>query len=390
MSRQLSVALVGLGFGAEWVPCYQGHPRVGEVGVCDANSALLESVAEKYGVQKRYGSLESLLESGEFDAVHLLTGIPDHAAQTVRVLESGRHCACAIPMAVSLPEIDAVVEAAAKSGRRYMLMETENYSRTFLHAKRLSDSGRLGELQFAGGVHYQNMEGWPEYWRGLPPMYYSSHGLGPILEIAKGPITSVSCVGSGILPAVDHAVYGNPYPVESALFQVADSKVALQMTCCLYKMVRIWATDRFSIYGDRASYESPQLPGELPVLHVGEEGPLPSGQRGRTVRAERIEVPPLADLVDPQISEFVRSAKTTRGIPLVHEFITAIHEEREPSLGPGFAANLTAAGICAHDSAMRGGAPVGLPRYIAWGTSADSAGDSGSGFAGPSPGAASD
>ena len=36
------------------------------------------------------------------DAVHLVTAIPDHAEQTVRVLDAGKHCACTVPMATTM------------------------------------------------------------------------------------------------------------------------------------------------------------------------------------------------------------------------------------------------------------------------------------------------
>ena len=69
----------------------------------------------------------------------------------VAVLASGRHCACAIPMAVRLQDVEAIVQARNRSGKNYMLMETENYSRTFLYARKLHDQGVFGELQLLRG-----------------------------------------------------------------------------------------------------------------------------------------------------------------------------------------------------------------------------------------------
>ena len=34
-SRRLNVAVVGLGFGAEFVPIYMDHPHVASVAICD-------------------------------------------------------------------------------------------------------------------------------------------------------------------------------------------------------------------------------------------------------------------------------------------------------------------------------------------------------------------
>ena len=50
-------------------------------------------------------------------------------------------------------------------------------------------------------------------------------------------------------------------------------------------------------------------------------------------------------------------------LSLVHEFVRSIVEERAPAIDAVTAANWTAAGICAHQSAMQGGAEVEVPRF---------------------------
>ena len=361
--RKVRVAVVGLVFGRIWVPAYKGHPDVEYVAVCDINKDRLEAVADQYGIERRYTDLDAILESDEYDAVHLLTPIPLHVEQTLAVLQSGKHCACAIPMALHIGDLHRIIEVQRESKKNYMLMETEVYSAAFLMAKRLYDQGKLGQLQFLRGVHYQNMEGWPDYWKGLPPMYYCYHGLGPILYLAGKRAIRVNCLGSGRLPDELQTRYGNPFPVESALFQLKDSDVTCEVTCCLFQMARDFLSDRFYIYGDKMGFESPQVRGEKPVVFEVDTGPLKEGQRGRGVRAKRVTVPELADLVPEDIADYVRQSKIVRGIPLVHEFIRSIVEERQPSIDAIKGANWTAAGLCAHESAMRGGEVVAIPDF---------------------------
>ena len=272
MEMKVRIALVGLNFGANWVSLYKEHPNVEYVALCDTNQALLNHVADKHRIERRYTRLKPILESDDYDAVHLLTPIPLHATQTISVFSSNKHCACAIPMAVSIDDIRSIVDAQRKSGKNYMLMETEVYSPTFLLAKKLYDEGEFGELQFLRGVHYQNMEGWPDYWVGLPPMYYCYHGLGPILYLVDKMVTNTLCLGSGVLPEEMQRNYGNPFPVESALFQLEDSNVVCEVTCCLFKMVRDFLTDRFYIYGDKLGFESAQIKGEKPIIFEAEHG----------------------------------------------------------------------------------------------------------------------
>jgi predicted dehydrogenase len=361
--KKVRLAVVGLGFGASWVPAYRDHPDVEHVALCDTDEKKLSEVGQRCGIDRCFTSLESILSSGDYDAVHLLTPIPSHAAQSQAVLESGKHCACAIPMAVTLGEIEAVRTAARRVGKIYMLMETELFSPAFLYVKTLFAEGRFGNLVFLRGYHYQNMEGWPEYWMGFPPMHYGTHALGPLLALENRLVRRAICLGSGSLTPQMEERYGNPYPVETALLELHGTDVRCELTCCFFTMVRGFLRDRFNIYGDRMSFESPQMAGEQPVLFHAQPGELAEDQRGRTVEASRVPLPALADLVSPEIGDYVRSSKITRAIPLAHEFVRSILEERPPRLDIATAANWTAAGICAHTSALRGGAAVDVPIY---------------------------
>jgi predicted dehydrogenase len=362
-NRTVRLALVGLNFGAHWVSVYQEHPNVEYVALCDTNQDLLDRVAEKHHIERRYTRLESILKSDDYDAVHLLTPIPLHAEQTISVLSAQKHCACAIPMAVSLDDVRRIVTAQQQSGKNYMLMETEVYSPTFLLAQRLYDDGDFGDLQFLRGVHYQNMEGWPEYWMGLPPMYYCYHGLGPILYLADKRVANALCLGSGVLPEAMQLNYGNPFPVESALFQLQDSNVVCEVTCCLFQMARDFLVDRFYIYGDRLGFESAQLKGQKPVLYQAEHGPLKPGQRGRAVTQREVEVPDISAYVTDEFAEYARKAPFKRGVLIAHEFIRSIVEQRPPSIDVFKSANWTAAGLCAHDSALREGEKIEIPTF---------------------------
>ena len=78
-----------------------------------------------------------------------------------------------------------------------MMMETVVYSREYLFVKELYDKGELGRIQFLRGSHQQDMEGWPGYWEGLPPMHYATHCVSPCLAILGKHAEHVVCHGSG-------------------------------------------------------------------------------------------------------------------------------------------------------------------------------------------------
>ena len=48
---------------------------------------------------------------------------------------------------------------------------------------------------------------------------------------------------------------------------------------------------------------------------------------------------------------------------IVHEFVSSIFEERQPWPNEMTTASWTAAGICAHESAMKGGKRIEIPKF---------------------------
>ena len=194
---QISVAIIGLGFGEPFVPIYQLHPKVDRVGICEVNPKLLMEVGDRYQVQDRFGSIDEVLADPKWDAVHILTPVPLHVEQTLKTLDAGKHCACAVPIATALDDIQAIIGAEERSGKNYMMMETGVYTREFLFAQDMHRRGEFGNLTFLRGAYYQDLEGpYPRYWYAQPPMHYSTHVVGPILALAETRITQVSCLGA--------------------------------------------------------------------------------------------------------------------------------------------------------------------------------------------------
>jgi len=168
--KKVRVAIIGLGFGAEFIPIYQNHPDVEMYAVCQRSPDKLKQLGDAFGVEKRYSKYEDVLSDPNVDAVHINTPIPDHGPQSLAGLKAGKHVACTVPMATSVEQCQAIVAAQRASGKNYMMMETVVYSREYLFVKQLYDSGEMGRLQFLRGSHQQEMAGWPGYWEGLPPM----------------------------------------------------------------------------------------------------------------------------------------------------------------------------------------------------------------------------
>jgi predicted dehydrogenase len=366
-----------MGFGAAFVPIYKHHPDVEYVGIVEPNRGRREAVARRFDLPRTHADLPDALAGDQYDAVHLVSPIPLHARQSLAVLNAGKHCACTVPMATSLKDVKAIIAAQRRSGRNYMMMETAVYTRQFLYLRELASSGKIGRIQFLRGAHYQDMERWPAYWLGLPPMHYATHAVSPCLAIAGARAVRVRCLGSGVMRKSLHRQYGNPFPIESALFELDRPGLAMEVTRSLFHTARSY-TESFAVYGEKMSLEWPQIEEEdRPV--VFRMLPANPAWRGRPVQWERLEAPDRADLLPPEIARFTVRGRYEDTNPqktfevggghhgshphLVHEFVRSIAEGRKPWIDEVAAANWTAAGICAHLSAMRGGKAVTVPEF---------------------------
>ena len=375
--KKIHVGLVGLGFGAEFVPIYLHHPMVKQVTICDPDATILKSVGDRFQISNRTTDLSGILSNSDIDAVHLVTPIPYHAQQTITVLNAGKHCACTVPMATRIEDVFAIVEAQRESERIYMGMETAIYTRRFLYAQDMVKNGEIGRIQFLRGAHYQDMDNWPAYWMGLPPMYYATHAIAPVLAIAKTQAKSVHCFGSGVMRPELHEQYNNPFPIETAIFELDhDTPLSGEITRSLFHTARGYM-ESFSVYGEKASFEWEQIEGENPVVFRMDSAN--DGKRGNKITVDHVDVPDRQDLLPYEIARFTQRGVYDETNPhlsfmqggghdgshphLVHEFVSSIVEERQPMSDAITTASWNAAGICAHESAMNGGTRVDIPQF---------------------------
>lgn len=365
-SSKINVAIIGLGFGAEFIPIYQRHPNANMYAICQRNAEKLNQIGDAFGIDQRYTDYDELLADKNVHAVHINTPIQSHAEQSIKALRAGKHVACTVPMATTVEECRQIVEAVKETGLTYMMMETVVYSREFLFVKEMYEKGEIGRLQFLRASHQQEMAGWPGYWEGLPPMHYATHCVGPVVALAGADAEYVSCLGSGRISEDLISKYNSPFAVETCHIKFRNSDLAAEVTRSLFNTARQYR-ESFDVYGSKKTFEWTLIEHEDPIVHTGE-------------KPERVKVRDYAHLLPESIQSFttggVYDADSNQHLSfiqgaghggshphLVHEFITALVEDRDPFPNARQSANITCVGILAHESALQGGKQMFLPEF---------------------------
>lgn len=390
MSKKLKIGVVGISFGMEFVAIYKKHPDVASVVIADTDERLLKIAQEKFGFREDecFTDIQPMLDDPEVDAIHIVTPPATHAELSIRALNAGKHCGCTIPMGMSLEELYAIIEARKKSGKQYMFLETTVFGREFFYVQDLYKKGELGKIQYMSCAHYQDMEGWPSYWEGYPPLMHPTHAIGPCLMLLGQYPSAVYARGSGKVRDSLKEKYGCPYAFEAAMVSLEDSDVTIEVERFLYGVARSYS-ECFRVYGENKSFEWQQLADEPPVLYT-RTGELQQDMidldsdperfnRGSEIIEQRIQVPDYSYRLPEGIAGFTTetiyndenmhlSFKQGGGHGgshphMVHEFVRSIIENRKPIVDDILGAYWTGLGICAHQSALAGGKVIKIPKF---------------------------
>ncbi len=136
------------------------------------------------------------------------------------------------------------------------------------------------------------MDGWPDYWPGLPPMWYATHCVSPCLAILGKHAKHVVCHGSGRIREELIGRYGSPFAIETATFAIKDSDVAAEVTRSLFDVARQYR-ESFDAYGSKKSFEWQQVENEDPVIHTKS---TPERPLAEPEIPKRVKVPDYAHL----------------------------------------------------------------------------------------------
>ncbi len=163
-AKKLGWAVVGLGkFATEQIiPSFGECKRSKLVALVSGERAKAERYASQYGVNPKniynYQNYDSIRNNPEVDVIYIILPNGLHADYTIRGLQAGKHVMCEKPMAITVAECQAMIDAAKKRDRKLMIAYRAQYEPYNLAAIELTRSGKLGKLKSITSDHGRNLD----------------------------------------------------------------------------------------------------------------------------------------------------------------------------------------------------------------------------------------
>ena len=171
--------------------------KVEVVAIADPAFERAQEAQRTFRIPHAYSSLEEMLERADIDAVANLTPIPYHGATSLQILLAGKHVVSEKPLATTMEEADALIEAAARRDLTFVCAPPAMLAPYYQEVHRLIGEGTIGRVAFArvrsshGGPA---ASAWPHdsswfYQKGSGPLFdmgvYGIHEITGILGPAR-------------------------------------------------------------------------------------------------------------------------------------------------------------------------------------------------------------
>jgi predicted dehydrogenase len=146
--RKLGVGVIGCGGIAHFAHIHNlaRNPRVKIVAVADIDLEKAKSTAEQWGIGAYYQDYHDVINHPEVEAVDVTTWPIAHAAPVIAAAEAGKHVLCEKPIATTIEEADAMVEAAERAGVKFAMGYQPQFGRVWPAVKQLVEEGVCGRL----------------------------------------------------------------------------------------------------------------------------------------------------------------------------------------------------------------------------------------------------
>lgn len=355
--KKWNVGIVGLSRGQGFVSVFSGHPEVEVAALCDINPKTLADTGRAFNLPDGalFTDFERFLDA-PIDIVMIATPIRFHAEQTIKALGEGKHVLCEQTAAYTVGDCERIVNAVKSSGRVYMMAENYCYFHYVREWKKIIESGRLGKIVYAEGEYMHeivdllvNRQSGEFHWRHeRPPIWYCAHTLGPVLHLMDDRIVEACGLTTGFNKFPQYKDHLGFLDIEIGLFKTQKGSIV--------KILRSQTTSRphmvwYSLHGTKGYLENQRDRGEG-LYSVDADV------------CDHQAVPLPCTTVDPNAPEEAKhGGHGTSEYYMIRDFLDAVEHGKRPPIDVIRAMDFTVPGIVAHESAMKGGAWMEVPRF---------------------------
>ncbi len=115
------------------------------VACCDIDFAKAEQMAEAYQAQA-FSDVQQMLQHTDADVVSICSPNGLHAEHSITALKSGFHVLCEKPMAISVQDCGAMIQAAEKANKRLFAIKQNRFNPPVVAVKEAIEANKLGKI----------------------------------------------------------------------------------------------------------------------------------------------------------------------------------------------------------------------------------------------------
>ncbi|MBX6341615.1 MAG: Gfo/Idh/MocA family oxidoreductase, partial [Thermomicrobiaceae bacterium] len=343
--RRVRVGVIGTGTiaqSAHLPAIVQLHDELELVAVADVRAEVAEDAARRFGAEAWYADYRQLLARRDIDMVDICTPEFLHHEQVVAAAEAGKHVLCEKPMAATIAEADAMIDAARRNGVKLMIGHSRRFTRRYRLIREAIERGEIGEVRLVRENERRPVAMYAGL--GLATGYWSPEGDRPWLALAA------YSLGAALTNAVHETDLARWFVGQDAVSIYAESRVTDPRG-----QVPDFITYTITFRGGAvaAAEVVNQLPPEYPYFHMmevyGTEGMIraddPPMSPMEVWTAGRMRFPENFDQLLHVDDAYVRE---------IAGFAASVREDQPPPLDPWDARQALALSLAAVESSRTG------------------------------------
>jgi len=196
--RKLRIGVAGLGRAfTVMLPTFLADARVALVAGADPRAEARARFAADFSADT-YETVEALCANPAVDVVYVATPHQYHARHAILAAQHGKHLLVEKPMALTLEDCAAMIDAAERAGIRLIVGHSHSFDTPILRTRELLASGAYGPLGMIHAFNYTDYLLRPR----RPEELDTAQGGGAVFNQAAHQVDIVRLIGGGLVKSV--------------------------------------------------------------------------------------------------------------------------------------------------------------------------------------------